>query len=299
MIFCIVFTLLLVGCTFSVQNDVNKTPFVGSEDSTPSPTTFQTTTRVPAVSFADEPYLTATPEIETMVPGESGNITLDDVENAGKVHIPILIFHHVSESIESRYSLTPAIFSKIMLWLSDTGYKTISMQDFVDAISGKSQLPEKAIIITFDDGNQNVYNNAFPIMEELGFSGVICVVANRIGVAGFLSADDLKTLNESGWDICNHSMTHMDLNIDHERLRFEMGDSRKRIQMVTGLEVNWFAYPFGKADKTVLDWAKRLGYAGAFGLGITSDHSLESLYYLSRIEISSDTSLTQLSGMIN
>ena len=68
-------------------------------------------------------------------------------------------------------------------------------------------------MITFDDGFADVYQNAYPILQELGFVGAIYIYVDHVGFSGYINSDQITDLAENGWEIGNHSMSHADLTL--------------------------------------------------------------------------------------
>jgi peptidoglycan/xylan/chitin deacetylase (PgdA/CDA1 family) len=218
----------------------------------------------------------------------------------GGVDVPILLYHHVTEGKPSNsYSISKENFKKQLDYLVQNGYRTISMNALVQAITNGTDLPEKPIIITFDDGNQNVFFNAFPIMEEKGLTGMVFIIANRINAEGFLSARQLTEMISAGWEVGSHGMRHVDLVKQPQALRDEIGNSKKFIENALNINIYSFAYPYGKANKVTIDWVKQIGYSSALGLGITNHHDMENIFYLSRREVKNDLSMLDFQKLID
>ena len=104
-------------------------------------------------------------------------------------------------------------FQAQMQALHDWGYTAIPISLLLDALIDGAELPPKPIVITFDDGNRNIYDNAFPIMKEYNFPGVFYIVGNRVNSGTNIThAPELKEMVDAGWEIGSHSYTHSDLN---------------------------------------------------------------------------------------
>ena len=232
---------------------------------------------------------TSTPEI---------NRTINDAYNIvhlgpGTVNVPILLYHHVLEGkATNQYSVSFRDFQEQLSYLKDNEYHTISLLQLVQAITVGADLPEKSVILTFDDGNENVYLNAFPLMKNYGFTGVVYIIANRINAEGFLSVEQIKELLSSGWEIGSHGMNHVDLVKNPQALRDEIGTSKKKIEDSLEIKVTSFAYPYGEALNLTKDWVKQIGYLAGMGLGITNRHNKNNLFYLDRRQVESDMDMS-------
>jgi len=133
------------------------------------------------------------------------------------------------------------------------------------------------IVITFDDGYESVYTEAFPVMSERGISGTVFPVVGAIGgynawdvrlsVKRFrhLSWPQIEELARYGFEIGSHTLSHRGLTLlGRERLAAEMGDSRKRLEDRLGRGVTAIAYPFGMVNERVVDAAEEAGYKCGF-----------------------------------
>lgn len=244
-----------------------------SSTNTPTPVPSSTPTPTPEYTKTLEPTA-------TYIYYEKGNLSL-----------PILLYHHIEQNgNDSRYYVSPTQFASQMDWLAQRGYHTITIAQSLDVLIRGGELPPKPIVITFDDGHESVYQNAFPIMREYGFRGVFYIVANRLGVDNFVDENELSELINAGWEIGSHSMTHADLTADHSIARREILDSRLKLEDLLGIKVVSFAYPYGKVDPYLATKVQDYGYIGAVGLGPSKTHTWGSIFYLNRIEIyGSDT----------
>ncbi len=205
----------------------------------------------------------------------------------GEVVAPILLYHHVDGDVSnSRYSVSVSDFSEQMETLHILGYTPVTIKVLLNALLDGGALPAKPIVITFDDGHQSVYDNAFPIMQEYGFPGVFYVVANRIeDVEDFVNVADLKEMIASGWEIGSHSYTHTDITKNHGDANREIAQSKKELEAALDTEVETFAYPFGVIDPFVVDKVSNYGYRAAMGLGTSITHDWNDVFYLQRLEV--------------
>jgi peptidoglycan/xylan/chitin deacetylase (PgdA/CDA1 family) len=218
---------------------------------------------------------------------------------AGHVTAPILLYHHVSDAGNgNRYYVTLDDFRAQMEALRDWGYTTITVSDLVDVLVNGGELPNRPVVITFDDGNVDVYQYAFPIMHEMGFVGTTYIVANRLASNLYVNAEQLQELANDGWEIGSHSMSHPDLTLDYSIVRFEVLQSRLTLEDATGEPINTFAYPYGKTDEFITDKVSEYGYQAAMGLGSSWEHTLGTLFYLSRIEVQGGYSLSTFAAIL-
>jgi peptidoglycan/xylan/chitin deacetylase (PgdA/CDA1 family) len=262
---------------------MTNTPIIIPPSNTPIATDTPLPTNTPAPT--DTPLPTATPEL-VWNPG-------------GQVTAPILLYHHVSDDGNgNRYYVSTDTFRSQMEALRDWGYTSITVTDLVNVLINGGDLPSRPVVITFDDGNLDVYQNAFPIMHELGFIGTTYIVANRLQSKYFVDVEQIQEMADDGWEIGSHSMTHTDLTTDHSIANLEMRQSLLTLEEVTGKEVSSFAYPYGRTDDFVSTKVSEYRYSSGMGLGASYQHALGMLFYLSRMEIQGDFDMTKFASML-
>lgn len=245
-----------------------------------TPTATATPTLTPTVTPSPTPTLTPTPTV-TPTWSKRGKGT--------PIHAPILLYHHIRDNATpGRYDISPAVFERQMQYLKEWGYTAITVDTLVNALRYNDPLPEKPVVITFDDGTLDVYENAFPVMQRLDFPGTFYIVANRLQSADFVNAAQLREMVSAGWEIGSHSFSHQDLVQNHNALEHEGRDSKTYLSDTLGVPVNSFAYPFGQMDQTVGSHISAYGYTNAVGLGIFYTHTSGTLYYLNRLEVRND-----------
>ncbi len=235
--------------------------------------------------MTDTPTQAVEESTEEPAATEPGDNPTEEQES-GIVQAPILLYHHISETIDSQYNVHPERFAEQMKWLSDRGYSTITVADLARAIREGISVPARPVILTFDDGYRDVYENAFPILQKYGYTATFYIVGETIDKAGNLSTSELLELVAAGWEIGSHSMTHADLNED-DNWEHEIYNSRIILEEKLGVEVFTFAYPYGRASDAVRSFTADAGYTAAVGLGSIMDHDKYDLYFLHRKEVKS------------
>jgi peptidoglycan/xylan/chitin deacetylase (PgdA/CDA1 family) len=277
---------IVVGCTLKAPAALtpdSETPFglVPSPRATATPTVF-----VPTATSTQTPTITNTPSI-TPTPTE----TLLYFE-AGELVVPILLYYHIdTNQTGSRFYVSPDDFRAQMEYLHDQDYTAITITDLILVLINGGELPARPVIITFDGGGASIYENAFPIMQEMGFPGVIYVVANRLKSEGYVNQTQLMEMISAGWQIGSQGMTHQDITLDHDLARNELLQSRLDLEALLGVRVTTFAYPFGQMDGYIAGKVEEYGYYSAVGLGDSATHTWGTLYYLNRFEIFGNTTL--------
>lgn len=268
-----VFLFFLVGCSASGVPAIDA--LFATQTPTPTITPTVTTTLTPTSTS------TLTPTVTLTLTSTPTATPVYITRGPGNVVCPILLYHHIkTPNVANALFVTPEDFRAQMKFLRDNGYTTIPVTLLVKAINFGASLPEKPVIITFDDNDITVYTDAYPIMKEFGFTGTNYLVGNRLGSQGFMTIDQLKELSAAGWEVGSHSMTHVDLTQTGE-LEWELAQSRANLENKLGVKVETFAYPFGSFSAEVINEVSKIYVAGA-GLGVFLEQRPGDIYYLWR-----------------
>jgi len=215
--------------------------------------------------------------------------------NLAKFYAPILLYHHIAYTkTENSYYVSPKIFSQQMQWLKDNGYNVISFDKFYLASTGKSGLPEKPVVITFDDSLLDQYTNAYPILKKFQYPATFFVKLNDVSSRGTtaLTFSEIKEMAQNGMTIGSHSMNHDDMaNMDPDTMYYELNQSKKILEQNCGIKIKYFSYPGGAYSKATIIATEDAGYLAA----VTTQHkvyqqitSRSSLYTLPRIHIDNE-----------
>ncbi|MCK9282346.1 MAG: polysaccharide deacetylase family protein [Melioribacteraceae bacterium] len=172
----------------------------------------------------------------------------------------VLEYHSVNPNSKSFLSITPEAFLKQMLFLRSNNWNIISLLDLVTLIENGNEIPDKTVVITFDDGYKDNLDHAFPILEKYKIPATIFVpsalvgksMVNREGYSlDLLSWDELSFLCQSNLiTIGSHTATHAVLaGLDEDVSEAEISESKKNIEIKLDIECTLFAYPKGKNDE--------------------------------------------------
>ena len=213
-----------------------------------------------------------------------------------KLNVPILTYHSIDDS-GSIISTGLDVFQRQMKSLSASGYNAVSMADLAAALTGGETILPRTVALTFDDGFQNFFTSALPVLKQHGFNATVFLVSGRCGEfndwqgnpvglprSRMLTWNEVKELSENGVEVGSHTMTHPDLTkIDIEAARNEIMDSKAAIEDALGRAVTTFAYPFGRYNAEVKDIMKHTFTAAcSTNLGKVSRDS--DIFSLNRID---------------
>ncbi|HUK76657.1 MAG TPA: polysaccharide deacetylase family protein, partial [Thermoleophilia bacterium] len=209
--------------------------------------------------------------------------------------VPILMYHLLGDPpagepypdlFVSRHD-----FATQMRYLADHGYTAVTLRRVVAFWHGTAMLPVKPVVVSFDDGYRSDWRVAAPVLQRLGWPGVLNLCLNAVGPHRDLPASLVRGLARRGWEIDDHTLTHPDLTtLDAAGLHREIVVSRAILQRMTGQRVSFFCYPSGAYDATVIRAVRAAGFAGATttneGLATRTD-----LFTLPRIRVHRDMPL--------
>lgn len=204
------------------------------------------------------------------------------------------MYHVIADQAQPPYQelyVRPQDFAQQMRWLAQAGFQAITLKQLYQHwFAPHRPLPPRPVVITFDDGYRSVYDNAFPVLKQLGFPATVFVVGKFLDSPYFLSLDQLQEMTGQGWEIGSHTLSHMDLTKATPRqLEQEVSQSRQLLEERLGISVDFFCYPAGRVNDRVLQAVQKAGYLGA----VTTRPGLarpDHIFLLDRIRINrSDT----------
>ena len=177
--------------------------------------------------------------------------------------IPILMYHSIIDDHNDSVSIIS--FQKQMILMKKMGYQTINFKELNNNNSNKK------FIITFDDGYESIFLNAFPILKKLGFNATCFIVTNKIGQYNdwdinnnnfkkmkLMNLDQINEWVLNGFDVGSHSMDHLDLpKLNNEEKINQIVNSKKFLNDMLNINTETFAYPYGSYDIESSDIVKR------------------------------------------
>jgi peptidoglycan/xylan/chitin deacetylase (PgdA/CDA1 family) len=195
--------------------------------------------------------------------------------------MPVLTYHNTQYIPASRagaaYYVEPPTFEKQMKYLYLWGYKTLTIDEYINIYDGKSKVYPYTVLLAFDDGNHNNYVYALPVMRKYGLTGVFNIIAGRRG----LSITEIKDMATT-FDIESHSQTHVDHSkVDVARLESEASASKNTLEAIIGKDIRTYTYPGCAYNGKAIDALKKFHYdmafscAGRHGINQETDRRFE------------------------
>lgn len=230
-----------------------------------------------------------------------GSSAWSEEEKAGYANgIPVLAYHLVN-NLNHSLAVSSEEFDQQMKKLQAAGFQTILPDQLIAYLKGeKVDLPEKPLVITFDDGYQDNYTNAFPILQKYGFQGAIMMIADKIDSPGYLTSSQIKEMAEAGFLLGGHTKTHRDLTgLTQEQLKEEIAGGKKRVEKASQKDAIAIAYPYGFFDLASCQAVQNAGYQGAFTLltGLNK-RGVDNVYLMRRIPVFRYTDFAKLLAIL-
>lgn len=213
----------------------------------------------------------------------------------------VLMYHQVdtpANSQERRFCTPPEEFMAQMAWLASAGYRMASIDELVGHVTGKLSLPEKSVLVTFDDGFVGVLEHALPVLQQWKIPATLFALPDRLGKTnewmlqrGFprralVSQAQLRLLADQGVTIGSHTRTHVRLTeVPLEVAKKEVADSKLELEDVLGREVAHFAYPYGLFNDAVRDLVIDSGYRSACSTRSGFNRPGENEFLIRRIDV--------------
>ena len=203
--------------------------------------------------------------------------------------VPVLNYHQVEEKNGNPLTLWPDQFETQMSYLADEGYTTITIDEMMDALENGTPLPDKPVIITFDDGYADNYEYAYPILKKYGFKATIFLIYDFTNAyPNYLTWDQINEMKESGLiRFESHTMTHANLAelTSTDELRHEIADSHDLLSDKLGYDMHYIAYPGGRVNAEIEEITRAAGYRGGFTVHYGLSTPEEGRYQMDRIPI--------------
>ncbi|MBP2641982.1 MAG: polysaccharide deacetylase [Firmicutes bacterium] len=179
--------------------------------------------------------------------------------------IPVLLYHRVGKTTDP-LTVTPGRFERDLRQLKEAGYSTIDLRQFERFLADRdTELPAKPLLITFDDGYRDNYENAFPLLSKYQMEAAFFIIAGMLGEPERVSAADIREMAQHGMTIGSHTVTHRPLGeLSVKEMRTEMYQSRRILENALGMPVASIAYPRGSYSNDTIDMADDFGYSSGF-----------------------------------
>lgn len=210
--------------------------------------------------------------------------------------VKILMYHCVGEDIFGMKSLFVSTdeFDKQMKYLHDNGYTTITFDEIENAKKYK-----KPVIITFDDGYENNYKVAYPILKKYNLKASIFLVFNSLGKKKYLNIEQINEM-KSSIEFLSHTLNHPNLSeISLEEAEYQISQSKYQLEKLLGSKVNSIAYPFGGYNYNIVNITKKYYKYGIATFYYYSDHLEDMPYQITRYGMYRESTMQDYINYLN
>jgi len=202
--------------------------------------------------------------------------------------IPVLYYHSIDYEKGNELRIPKEKFREQMKYLKDTGYTTLTLNELYNFLAYNKPVPDKSVVITFDDGYKDNYENAFPILKEFGFRATVFMITSSINNdKNFLTSSQLKQMDSYGIDIESHTVNHNKLDgLTCDKQIQTLKDSKEFLEKLLNKKIKYIAYPYGKWNENAIKALKTEGYSMSFTTVGGWANKDQGIYTLRRVYVS-------------
>lgn len=208
------------------------------------------------------------------------------------IHVPILMYHYVEyvqdkkDTIRQSLNVNPDVFDSQIKTLREAGYTFMTAKELGDVLDGKTPLPSKPILITFDDGHWDLDTAVLPILKKYNVKATAYVIAGFVGTnTDSLTPAELQDVIASGLvEVGAHTVHHLSLKGQPSVLvQYEVDESKKMLEDTYHIHVYSFAYPYGSFDQQAIDIVQKAGFTTAVSTIPGIEQNQLNRYFLYRL----------------
>ncbi|WP_017258079.1 polysaccharide deacetylase family protein [Pedobacter arcticus] len=228
----------------------------------------------------------------TVTQNHEGKKIADAATILARKQVPILCYHQIRDwrATDSKtakdYIIPVATFKAQMKMLADSGYNSIQPEQLYNYLAYGDALPEKPVMLTFDDTDYDQYEVGAKVLDQYGYKGVYFIMTVSIGKKGkvhYMSKEDIKDLADRGNTIGSHTYDHKNFKkYTGEDWVQQLDKPTAKLEEITGRKMLDFAYPFGLWNSEGIPELKKRGFRAAYALADKRDEK-EPLYTIRRI----------------
>ena len=202
-------------------------------------------------------------------------------------HIPILGFHRIGPHRPDHVpTVTAEAFEKQLGLLAKWRYSVISFNEVVSRMEKSLPIPRKAVVITFDDGYEDNYLVAWPLLRKFAFPAIVFVTPTEVSTKGFATWQQLREMAGDGFEIGSHTMHHSYMpTTPDEKLKEEVADSKTLIEQQLGKRIDFLSYPIGGYTPQAQAMAKQAGYRAACTTNRGVAYAMTDRFAIRRVKI--------------
>jgi peptidoglycan/xylan/chitin deacetylase (PgdA/CDA1 family) len=230
------------------------------------------------------------------------------------IRVPILMYHSVSDrpNVETRpLAVRPSALSEQLSYLKESGFTPLTMADLIASLHGEDDrhLPDRPVVVTFDDGYADFHSEALPLLERHNVPATVFLTSGWVSDAGKEAAgrplDTMLTWSQAreaascGIEIGGHSHSHPQLDqLPDNELRQELWRNRALLEDKIGVLVSTMAYPYGYSSARVRREVRRAGYRAACAVNNALAADRHDELALPRLTVAENTSMKMFSRAV-
>jgi peptidoglycan/xylan/chitin deacetylase (PgdA/CDA1 family) len=207
------------------------------------------------------------------------------------IRVPILMYHYVeyvqdkNDKFREDLNINPDVFEQQVKTLVRSGYTFMTAKELGDVLNGKTKLPKKPVLLTFDDGHWDLATDVLPILEKYHAKATAYIIPGFIGQSDFMSPDQLKEVINSGLiDVGAHTVDHIALKDNlYPIVKYEIEHSKTMLEKTYNLNVVSFAYPYGSFDLQAINAAEKAGFTTAVSTIPGIEQNQQNKFFLYRL----------------
>jgi peptidoglycan/xylan/chitin deacetylase (PgdA/CDA1 family) len=223
------------------------------------------------------------------------------------LRVPVLMYHEIAgiTATASRFAVTPEAFAEQVAYLHDAGFTTITAGTLAQLLAGGAgSLPERPVVLSFDDGYGDFHDQALPLLKRYGHTATVFQTTGWVGVEGtakrMMNWDELAQVAAAGIEVGAHTIRHRQLDrLPDDELVEELAVSKTLLEDHLGVAVPGLAYPFGYSNDKVRRTARELGYAYAYAVDNAMTTSEADQFALPRLTVKRTTTIDSFRKMVN
>jgi len=205
--------------------------------------------------------------------------------------VPILLYHYVEyvkdkrDTIRQSLNINPYVFEQQVKTLSDAGYTFMSAKELGDVLDGKLKIPDKPVLLTFDDGHWDFYTDILPILKKYKAKATAYIIPGFTGGSDFMTTQQVQEVADSGLvEIGAHTVHHISLkNKLLSVVQYEVNESKTMLENSYHIHVVSFAYPNGAFDVQSVKVVKDAGFETAVSTVPGIEQNQVNRYFLFRL----------------
>ena len=197
--------------------------------------------------------------------------------------IPVLMYHKIGDDKDNDAVIREDLFRQQMKFLKDNGYNPLTMDQLYDYVVNGAAVPEKPVVLTFDDGYADTYSIVYPIMKEYGFAATVFINPGDVGTR--LTWDQIREMHKNGITISNHGFQHIEMGQLSEAKQIEnITKAQEALAKEVGIKDNpWFCYPYGDKNEFTDAATKKAGIKMSMAMKSGWAHTGDNPYNILRV----------------